>query len=80
MNSTFGLLRSSWFGPEVALNRLFPYPLITHTHSAPWSDGPEVEHGAHFLILYYPYPLAAGTLNIHPSLLPQFRGAAPVQR
>jgi hypothetical protein len=21
--------------------------------SAPWSDGPEVEHGAHFLILYY---------------------------
>lgn len=21
-----------------------------------------------------------GTLNIHPSLLPQFRGAAPVQR
>jgi hypothetical protein len=19
-----------------------------------WSDGPEVEHGAHFLILYYP--------------------------
>ena len=22
--------------------------------SAPWSDGPEVEHGAHFLILYYP--------------------------
>ena len=24
--------------------------------SAPWSDGPEVEHGAHFLILYYPTP------------------------
>jgi hypothetical protein len=22
--------------------------------SAPWSDGPEVEHWAHFLILYYP--------------------------
>jgi hypothetical protein len=25
--------------------------------SAPWSDhsdGPEVEHGAHFLVLYYP--------------------------
>ena len=25
--------------------------------SAPWSDGPEVEHWAHFLILYY-HPLA----------------------
>ena len=26
--------------------------------SAPWSDGPEVEHGAHFLILYNPKPSA----------------------
>jgi hypothetical protein len=25
--------------------------------SAPLSDGPEVEHGAHFLILYYPHEL-----------------------
>ena len=28
INSTFGLL-GSWFGPEVALNWLFPYPRIT---------------------------------------------------
>ena len=26
--------------------------------SAPWSDGPEVEHWAHFLILYYPLTVA----------------------
>jgi hypothetical protein len=31
INTTFGLL-GSWFGPEVALNWLFPYPLITRHH------------------------------------------------
>ena len=29
INSIFGLL-GPWFGPEVALNWLFPYPLMTH--------------------------------------------------
>jgi hypothetical protein len=29
--------------------------------SAPWSDGPEVEHGAHFLILYYPTSTITGS-------------------
>jgi hypothetical protein len=32
--------------------------------SAPWSDGPEVEHWAHFLILYYPSLYADGPITL----------------
>jgi hypothetical protein len=50
---THGQLSAAQGSPTSCLNSDFAI-LNLFAPSAPWSDGPEVEHGAHFLILYYP--------------------------
>ena len=39
--------KATWFGINKTVSNFAFTPLMT--------DGPEVEHGAHFLILYYPF-------------------------
>jgi hypothetical protein len=59
----------------VALNWLFPYPLVTPQRI----DGPEVEHGAHFLILHYPPTNRRGQVKEKESGRPSVEAAAARQ-
>ena len=62
--------------PQIPLSLLFLFDTVPAARPPPW-----------FPFIYLRPPAQAlldiprlGTLNIHPSLLPRYRGAAPVQR
>jgi hypothetical protein len=53
VTSPKGQLSAAQGSPTSCLN--FDFAILNlFEPSAPWSDGPEVEHGAHFPILYKP--------------------------